>query len=190
MMRAAKWSINASLVALVIAAAPAAAQSTTDTAPPPPTGPASRTAVYDAAFFIPFAPSTALDIVRRVPGFTLDLGDQDIRGFAAAAGNVVFNGQGPSSKADNLETILARIPAKRVLKVEVGPGDLYGAQYSGKSQVLNLFLTAESGIDGTVTMSASRRYTGLISPNVSASALIKRGPSSFNLAAGADNTRR
>ena len=190
-MRAAIGSISASALALVIAASPAAAQTaTTDTAPPPPSGPAGRTAVYDAAFFVPFAPSTALDIVRRVPGFTLILGDEDVRGFGGAAGNIVINGQGPSSKAENLETILARIPAKRVLKVEVGPGDLYGAEYSGKAQVLNVFLTAEAGIDGTVTAVARRRYNGLINPDLSASTLIKRGRSSFNLAAGTDNIRR
>ena len=111
-------------------------------------------------------------------------------GFAGAAGNIVINGQGPSSKAENLETILARIPANRVLKVEVGPGDLYGAEYSGKAQVLNVFLSAEAGIDGTLTMKARRLYTGMITPDISASALIKRGQSSFNVAAGADNFRR
>ena len=31
----------------------------------------SRTTVYDAAFFAQYAPRTALDIVERVPGFTL-----------------------------------------------------------------------------------------------------------------------
>ena len=189
-MRTATWSISASAIALILTATPAAAQNTTDTAPPPPSGPTGRTAVYDAAFFVPFAPSTALDIVRRVPGFAIQLGDEEVRGFSGAAGNIVINGQRPSSKSENLETMLARIPAKRVLKVEVGPGDLYGAEYSGKAQVLNVFLTAEAGIDGTVTVIGRRRYTGKINPDINASTLIKRGRSSFNLAAGTDNVRR
>ena len=46
-----------------------------------------------------------------------------MRGFGQAAGNVVINGERPSSKSDNLATILGRIPAARVLRVEVGPGD-------------------------------------------------------------------
>ncbi len=193
-MRVARWTISASTVALVMAATPAVAQTTAvdNSAPAPasarPTN--SRTSGYDAAYFAQFAPSTALDIVRRVPGFTLELGNEDIRGFAQAAGNIVINGQGPSSKAENLETILSRIPAKSVLRVEVGPGDLYGAEYSGKVQVLNVILSAESGVDGTVTASATRRYNGLVVPNIGASALIKRGPSSFDVAAGTDNTRR
>ncbi|MDQ3143337.1 MAG: hypothetical protein M3Q57_00460 [Pseudomonadota bacterium] len=168
-----------------MAAAPLAAQSpvgeTPDTAPATQ---ATRTTAYDAAFFAPFAPRSALDIARRVPGFTLEQGNSDIRGFAGAAGNVVFNGARPSSKAESLETLLARIPAQRVVRVELGSGSLYGSEYSGKSQVLNVILSAGAGIDGTVTASARRRYTGLIIPNLSASTLIKRGSSSFGLSAG------
>ena len=174
------------LIALM-AAAPLAAQVATGEAP----GAAlatqgQRATTYDAAFFAPFAPRSALDIARRVPGFALEQGNKDIRGFAGAAGNVVFNGARPSSKAESLETLLARIPAQRVVRVEVGPGALYGSEYSGKSQVLNVILSAGSGIDGTVTASARRRFTGLIVPNLSASTLVKRGPSSFGLSAGTD----
>src|SRR5687768_18399817 len=91
----------------------ASAQSTTpgdQPAPAPAQG--TRTTSYDAAFFAQYAPRTALDIARRVPGFTLDLGNTDTRGFAGAAGNVVINGARPSSKAETLETTLARIPAR------------------------------------------------------------------------------
>jgi len=144
----------------------------------------SRSTSYDAAFFAPFAPRSALDIAQRVPGFALDEGNSGIRGFTGAAGNVVFNGARPSSKSDSLSTLLARIPASRVVRVELAPGDLYGSEYAGKSQVLNVILSIDSGIDGTVTASLTRRFTGTIVPNLSASALIKRGQSSFNLSAG------
>ena len=148
---------------------------------------ATRTTVYDAAFFAQYAPRTALDIARRVPGFNLDLGDTEVRGFAGAAGNVVINGARPSSKAESLETTLQRIPARQVQRVEVGPGDLYGADYSSKSQVLNIVMSAEGGIDGNVTVSGRRLYTGKLVPNGSASALIRRGASSINLSAGFNN---
>ncbi len=59
-----------------------------------------------------------------MPGFNLEQGNDEVRGFAGAAGNVVFNGARPSSKSDSLETILMRIPARRVIRVEVGPGDV------------------------------------------------------------------
>ena len=38
-----------------------------------------------------------------------------------------------------------RIPAQRVIRVEVGPGDLYGSDYAGKSQVLERRPVAGSG---------------------------------------------
>jgi hypothetical protein len=142
--------------------------------------------VYDAAFFAQYAPRTALDIAQRVPGFQLDLGNTDTRGFAGAAGNVVINGARPSSKAESLQTTLSRIPARSVVRVEVGSGDLYGAEYSGKSQVLNVVLSAASGIDGNVTASVRRVYTGNLTPNFSGSALIKRGASTINLSAGTE----
>ena len=145
---------------------------------------ASRTTVYDTAFFKGFAPRTALDIARRVPGFSLEVGDTDVRGFGQAAGNVVINGARPSSKAESLETTLSRIPASSVVRVEVGPGDLYGSEYSSKSQVLNVILTAAGGLDGTATTSVRRLHGGKLVPDGSVSALLRRGASSINLSAG------
>lgn len=170
--------------------------------PPPPTIPpasegppgaatataspsSGRTNQYEASFFAPFAPRTALDIARQVPGFSLDLGNSDVRGFAGAVGNVVINGARPSSKSESLETLLSRIPASRVVRVEVGPGDLYGSDYAGKGQVLNIVLSAEAGFDGEVNASVRRLFNGRLDPNIQATALIKRGDSSFNLSAGA-----
>ena len=172
-----------SLMALGVAlASPAFAQAGDSPAPAP--AQASRTTAYPVAFFAQYAPRSALDIARRVPGFQLDLGDTDVRGFAGAAGNIVINGSRPSSKAESLESTLARIPANRVTRVEVGPGDLFGADYATTNQVLNIILSAEGGVDGNVTASLRRLYTGSLVPNGSASALIKRGASTINLSAG------
>lgn len=155
--------------------------------PLPEAAQATRTTTYEAAFFAQYAPRTALDVARRVPGFNLDLGDSNIRGFAGAAGNVVINGARPSSKSESLETLLSRIPASRVQRVEVGTGDLYGADYAGRSQVLNIILSEEGGIDGNITASAERLYTGTLVPDASASVLIRRGASTINLSAESDN---
>jgi hypothetical protein len=163
--------------------APGAAASATPNA-------ASRTTAYAAAFFAQFAPRTALDIVRRVPGFSLDLGNTDTRGFAGAAGNVVINGARPSSKAESLEANLSRIPANRVIRVEIGPGELYGSEYAGKSQVLNILLSTDAGIDANVTAAGRRWFTGYVNRDISGSALIKRGQSSFNLSAGTGRNRQ
>jgi len=189
-MHSSGFLASAALAALVLpheARAQLLAEAETPPAVPVQTQ-ATRTQIYDADFFARYAPRTALDIARQVPGFSLDLGNSDVRGFAAAAGNVVINGARPSSKAESLETTLARIPANRVARVEVGTGDLYGSEYSTKSQVLNIILSAAGGIDGNVTASVRRLYTGKLVPDVSASALLRRGASSINLSAGSGHT--
>ena len=169
-------------IALALVSTSAFAQTAVSEAPAPAQQ-ALRTTAYDAAFFAQYAPATALDIVRRVPGFSIEQSNGDVRGFAGAAGNVVFNGARPSSKSDSLETILARIPANRVLRVEIGPGALFGSDYAGKSQVLNVILTAEGGVSGNATIKLQRLFDGTAVPNAEASVLIKRGASTINLAA-------
>jgi hypothetical protein len=148
----------------------------------------SRIIQYDSAFFARYAPRTAYDIVQRIPGFTLDLGNSaaangvDVRGFAGTAGNVVLNGARPSTKSETLDVLLSRIPASRVTRVEVGPGDLYGADYSGKTQVANLILNEGGGVSGNASVSAVRHWIGDVIPNANASVSFSRGPSTFNLA--------
>src|SRR3954452_17326936 len=161
-----------------------------------PAGRATRTTTYEAAFFAQYAPRTALDIAQRVPGFTLDLGNNqagngnDVRGFAGTAGNVVINGARPSSKAETLDTTLSRIPAQQVVRVELSSGDLFGSDYSGKSQVLNIILSQQGGIDANVTAAGRRWYTGYINTDISGSALIRRGASSINVSAGTGRNKQ
>lgn len=148
----------------------------------------TRTTSYDPGFFAQYAPRTALDVVQRIPGFTLDLGANnngaDIRGFAGVAGNVVVNGQRPTTKSEPLDAYLSRIPASRVKRVEVGPGDIFGADYASKSQVANLILIegGKGGLSGNVAASAERHYTGKITPTASGALSLTRGPSTFNVA--------
>jgi hypothetical protein len=158
---------------------------------------ASRTTVYEAAFFTQYAPRTALDIVQRVPGFSLDLGatqtqqgSVDVRGFAGTAGNVVINGARPSTKAETVDITLSRIPAQQVIRVELGPGDLYGSDYAGKSQVLNVVLSQQAGFDAEVTAAAKRWSTGYVNTDIQGSASIRRGPSTINISGGTGRNRQ
>jgi len=160
-------------------------------------GRTSRATVYEGAFFAQYAPRTAYDIVQRVPGFSLDLGatqtqqgSVDVRGFAGTAGNVVINGARPSTKAETLDVTLQKIPAQQVVRVELGPGDLYGADYAGKSQVLNIVLSQQAGIDGEVTASAKHWFTGYVNTDIQGSASIRRGPSTINVSAGTGRNRQ
>lgn len=149
-------------------------------------GPGGRL-IYEASYFTTFSPSNALQIVQRVPGFTLDIGNTDVRGFGQAAGNIVINGQRPSSKSDTLDVILQRIPAAQVARVEVGPGELFGSEYAAKPQVVNIVLKTTAGLSGTVTATVRREYTGVLLPEGNASVLLRSGNSTFNAAVGLDN---
>ncbi len=144
----------------------------------------SRVQVYAPAFFASFAPRSALDMVRQLPGFSLDDGNSDVRGLSGSAGNLVINGSRPSTKSDSLFTLLERIPVSSVLRIEVSPGDQFGADYSGKARVANLILSATNGVDGSVTTKLLRAGSGRIMPDLSASVQAKRGHNSVNLSAG------
>ena len=182
-MRIVQFMAGTAILALA-ASDPALAQEPPGESPPPVATANSRSTTYDAKYFAQYAPRTALDIVQRIPGFTLDLGNTDLRGFSGAAGNVVLDGQRPSSKSESLQDVLAKIPASRVARVDVGPGDLYGADYSSKGQVANLILTkGGGGIAGNVSGGAYRNWTGGIVPFASGSVQLSRGPSTFSLSA-------
>ncbi|TZG27788.1 hypothetical protein FYJ91_09495 [Sphingomonas montanisoli] len=158
---------------IIIVASPAAAQTAVNS--------------YQSSFFTPFSPANALEIVRRVPGFVIEKVDEDIRGFSQAAGNVVINGQRPSSKSDTVEVILSRIPANRVVRVEVGSGERFGSEYTAKAQVLNLVLSDAGGIAGTAEGSVRRDFRGRLAPEASLSGLLRRGKSTFNLSGALTN---
>jgi len=174
-----KFSLRPIAVAIAVMAAPVEAQ----------TREPDGRLVYPSSFFAPFSPANALEIVERVPGFVLEEVDEEIRGFAQAAGNVVINGQRPSSKSETIDIILARVPANRVLRVEVGSGERFGSEFSTKAQVLNLVMSDSGGIAGTAEVGARRDFTGRLFPEGNASALLKRGRSTYNLSASVTNAQ-
>ena len=95
--------------------------------------------VYPPEFFAGYYPVTALDMVRQVPGFTINNGDR-VRGFGGAAGNVLIDGERPSTKSDTLENILQRIPADRVDHIELIRGSAPNIDMRGLSRVVNVVL--------------------------------------------------
>ena len=62
------------------------------------------------------------------------VGKTAISGYCArllSRSGFVINGARPSSKAESLEETLTRIPAGSVVRVEIGPGDLFGGVVQG-----------------------------------------------------------
>jgi hypothetical protein len=152
----------------------AQAQEAPSAAEAPAPGPADQNSVtYEPAFFAPYAPQTALDMVRRVPGFSIDEG-ADRRGFSGAAGNVLIDGARPSAKSQSLEDILERIPAAQVKRIELNRAASTG-EASGQSVLVNVVRNAaashgsgayevelERSVSNRVEVRGGGSYTGKI----------------------------
>ncbi|MEM1188322.1 MAG: TonB-dependent receptor [Pseudomonadota bacterium] len=93
---------------------------------------------YPRAFFNRFNPQTAEDLIDRLPGFTLDAGDDELRGFGGAAGNVLIDGERPSSKVGGIEDALRRTPADQVDRIEVIRGSAGLGEAAGQAVVANI----------------------------------------------------
>ena len=92
---------------------------------------------YPASFFAAAHPNTAYDMIRRLPGFVFDDGT-NARGYAGTAGNVLIDGQRPTAKTDNLKSILERIPAADVMKIQVVSGNPRGINMEGHTVVADV----------------------------------------------------
>lgn len=111
--------------------------------------------VYTLADFARYAPKTALDILERVPSFSIR-DSENMRGLGQATGNVLFNGQRPSSKSDDLRTLLSRIPAANIQTVEIVDGttlDIPGLS----GQVANITYTSAGGVTGQFSWTGEMR---------------------------------
>jgi hypothetical protein len=97
---------------------------------------------YAPAFFTDFNPQTALDMVNRVPGFSVSGGGGG-RGLAGSLGNVLIDGRRPSSK-NGVGTLLGRLPAASVVEIQLIRAPIPGIDMAGRDQVVNV-ITSQSG---------------------------------------------
>lgn len=107
-------------VALLAVCAGAAAQEAAPSAEAPPPRPESGRR-YTAADFARYAPRTALEMLRQVPGFVVREAIEE-RGLGQATGNVLLNGQRISGKSNDVLAELGRIPAGNVSAIEIVDG--------------------------------------------------------------------
>jgi outer membrane receptor protein involved in Fe transport len=142
--------------------------------------PADGKRQFRADFFVNYAPVTALDMVRRIPGFSI-AGDEGRRGFGENAGNVLIDGDRPSTKSDDLFTILSRIPASEVDYIELTEQAGADAETQGQGQVVNIVRKVSAKVSGTyeARIVAGRRFG--FQPSGNASATMRRGDTSYEL---------
>jgi len=124
--------------------------------------------VFEPAFFASARPDTALDMVTRLPGFSLDRGDRGNRGLAGTAGNVLIDGTRPSTKSDSLDQILDRISAGAVARIELIRGGAPGIDMQGQAVVANVVLVRTVTVERVIEVDADLLADGRVAPGVSA----------------------
>ena len=140
-------ALTAALSIMPATAQEAAPAPTGDTPPPagadaPTTAKSAARQVFTPADFARYAPRNAYDMLAQVPGFSIR-DNENLRGLGQATGNVLFNGERPSNKADDMYTQLSRIPAGNVERIEIMDGaalDIPGLS----GQVANIVYRADS----------------------------------------------
>lgn len=120
---------------LLFVLAQAAAAVAAPVAGPPSAQPAVVS--YPPEFFADAHPNTALDMVQRLPGFALDTGN-GVRGYEGAAGNVLIDGQRPAVKSEGIDSILQRMLATHVARIDVIRGGAPGIDMQGKTVIANV----------------------------------------------------
>jgi len=121
---------------------------------------------FPASFFASFHPNSALDMVKRVPGFTFEPGDATLRGMAEASGNVVVDGKRIADKNFTLDQVLDRIPADQVDHIVLIRGGAPGIDMLGQPMVANVVRKAGAKMTTAVTLSNSSYADGRIAPGL------------------------
>ncbi len=135
---------------------------------------------FDPEFFATYAPVTALDMVRRIPGFSIDQ-REGRRGFGENAGNVLIDGDRPSTKSDDIATILSRIAASQVAFILLSEQAGADTEAQGKGQVVNIVRKRTAKVNGTyeATIVAGTRYG--FQPSLNTSATLRSGDTSYEV---------
>jgi outer membrane receptor protein involved in Fe transport len=166
------------LLLLVIASLSVTPSIAQDAAPPAETANGKR--ILRADFFANYGPITALDMVQRIPGFSIE-GSEGRRGFGENAGNVLIDGDRPSTKSDDIFTLLGRIPASEVDFVELIEQAGGDGEAQGKGQIVNIVRKVSAKLSGTYSANLLIGTHYGITPFGSGSATLRRGPTSYEL---------
>jgi outer membrane receptor protein involved in Fe transport len=104
----------------VLVAEPGRDVAAQDTGPDPAAPAEAAVAVYPADFFAAYRPITLLDMLDRIPGVSLAFRQaEERRGLRTSTDQVLINGKQISAKDNNSLTVLRRISAAQVERIEV-----------------------------------------------------------------------
>jgi len=142
------------LIVNVLAQAAAAAS------PPAAVAPQQQGVIsYPVSFFAGQQVANANEMLARLPGFSLETGDS-VRGFEGAAGNVIVDGQRPTSKTDTLDQILTRIPIGQIERIDVIRGGAPGIDMQGKTVIANVIRKSGASFRGLYAVANNHLWDG------------------------------
>ncbi|HTI67578.1 MAG TPA: TonB-dependent receptor [Caulobacteraceae bacterium] len=122
---------------------------------------------YRPEFFTPARPSTAMDMIQWLPGFTFE-DMRDLRGLGDSGGNVLIDGKPPTSKNDTLATVLRRIPSVQVERVDIIVGSAPGIDMRGRPVIANVILKKTMALRGSVQAQTQVMQDGRVAPELQA----------------------
>ena len=97
---------------------------------------------YPASFFSRYQPNSALDMLEQLPGFLMAVSGV-LRGYGSDTGNVLIDGRRPSSKRVTVPSILDRIPASQVERIELIRGPVRDIELLGEPEVANVIMRTD-----------------------------------------------
>lgn len=111
------------------------------------TGSEDSTVVYSADYFAEYAPTSAQDMLDRIPGLSVGGGNSNSggRGFGGGGGSneVLINGKRTAGKNNQTSEMLRRISASQVNEIQIIRGTSGDLDVRGSGQVINVVLTEE-----------------------------------------------
>jgi hypothetical protein len=134
---------------------------------------------YAPIYFADYSPVTALDMVRQVPGFGLSSGDTSRRGLGDSFGNLLINGSRPANKSLSLETVLQRIPADDVERIELVQEALPDYDMRGHPRLVNVITRDGSGSSTSWEAEVQLSASGRIGPRANISYTTTAGNAEF-----------
>ncbi len=135
---------------------------------PPLDAPTDSTVVYPATFFAAYNPSSANDMIDRIPGVSLGGGGGG-RGLGTG-GDLLINGQRIAGKDNSPSNQLSRIAAREVDRIEIIRGTSADLDVRGSGQVVNVvLLEAHTRSSTSVEVNADHHHDGTVQPGGSVS---------------------
>ena len=142
------------------------------------------TTVYTADYFASLNVLTVRDMVRRIPGSEAQLPQNPAGGPGGSGGQrrglrdksdrILINGKKLTGKANETDDLLERLPASKVLRIEVVDGMVTETESDAGARTINIITTGLAGGSGTwevslrwlddlrTTTGASLGYSGQI----------------------------